>query len=429
MAISLTHSKVSGKADSADSTLVQPSDWNAEHGLTAGANVVLGTTTAGAVTEISCTAAGRALIDDASAADQRTTLGLVIGTNVQAQDAELSAIAGLTSAADSAPYFTGSGTAALMTVTSAARTVLDDTSVANMRTTLGAAASGAAASSGITATGPNKVVGRMTSGSGAVEELQYREVLTANRTYYVRTDGSDSNTGLTNSSGGAFLTIQKALDVTETIDLNGYTVTVQIGDGTYTAPITVPKLTGQGEVNNLIIQGNTTTPANVLISVSSGNAAVQVGPGAMVELKGMKLASSTAAGIRCFSGGQAWLSSVHYGACSTEQIMVEGGAYVWVENAYTIAGGAANHMRVYTNATMAVAGITVTVTGTPAFSWAFAVVEAGAAVECGGLTFSGSATGTRYSVTSNGSCNTAGGGASYFPGDVAGSTATGGQYI
>ena len=47
------------------------------------------TTGAGDVEEIACTAAGRALIDDVDAATQRTTLGLVIGTNVQAWDADL----------------------------------------------------------------------------------------------------------------------------------------------------------------------------------------------------------------------------------------------------------------------------------------------------------------------------------------------------
>ncbi len=52
-------------------------------------------------------------------------------------DPELLGLMSITSAADTMPYFTGAGSAATTSLTSAARTILDDASVSDMRTTLG----------------------------------------------------------------------------------------------------------------------------------------------------------------------------------------------------------------------------------------------------------------------------------------------------
>ncbi|TXG82718.1 MAG: hypothetical protein E6R13_04610 [Spirochaetes bacterium] len=83
---------------------------------------------------------GRLKIGDGTTA--WNSLSYAAGAGIyQPLDAELTAIAGLTSAADTLPYFTGAGTAATTTLTGFARNLLDDVDASAAIATIGAIAS------------------------------------------------------------------------------------------------------------------------------------------------------------------------------------------------------------------------------------------------------------------------------------------------
>ena len=82
-----------------------------------------------------------------NASDARTALGVAIGSDVQAYDAGLNSIAGLTTAADKMIYTTGSDTYAVATITAAGRAILDDADAAAQRTSLGLGTMATAATS------------------------------------------------------------------------------------------------------------------------------------------------------------------------------------------------------------------------------------------------------------------------------------------
>jgi hypothetical protein len=115
-----------------------------------------------------------------------------------------------------------------------------------------------------------------------------REKLDSDRSYYVRSDGNDGNSGLGDSTAGdAFLTIQKAIDtVYSLVDLDGHKITINVGDGTYTGGL---KLYGRPAGSHdtagqpLRIIGNEASPASVIISPSSrelhaGNLGLRLSP-------------------------------------------------------------------------------------------------------------------------------------------------------
>lgn len=253
-----------------------------------------------------------------------------------------------------------------------------------------------------------------------------REVLTATRNYYVRTDGSDSNNGLTNTAGGAFLTIQKAINVVYGLDLSIYNVTINVGAGTYTGNITVsgPPV-GSGVVT---INGDTTTPSNVTISTTG--VAVTARKGAQLSIQGVKITTTAAvAAITSESNSLVILSGkCEFGSGSAGHHMYANGGSISSSVEEIISGNvpgshyfAANNGYIYCQSAIWTASGSITL-------GQFAQANATGIIFAFSNSSSGSFTGTRYLAALNGVIQTNGGGANYFPGSVAGSTATGGQY-
>jgi hypothetical protein len=259
----------------------------------------------------------------------------------------------------------------------------------------------------------------------------FREKLTANRTYYVRTDGSDSNDGLANTSGRAFLTIQKAINAVAAIDLSIYDVTIKLGNtGTYTGNVVVtgPWL-GTG---NVTLQGDTTTPANTIVTCAVGNT-IHITAGGRLRVDAFRVQSTTANALTASVGGRIFIvnGKMEFGAAGFGHIAVYTGGVIdadYAAAAYKIVAGAVIHLYAELGGTISLRGSTITLTGTPAFSYAYCNCVVGSKMFYDGNTFSGSATGTRYDINLNSVVMVSGAGATYLPGNVAGGTGTGGQY-
>ena len=111
------------------------------------------TITGGSISGITDIAVADGGTGASDAAVARTNLGLAIGTNVQAYDATLQSLAALGTAADKYAYTTGVDTWAEGAITAAGRAILDDADAAAQRTTLGLGTMATQAASSVAITG------------------------------------------------------------------------------------------------------------------------------------------------------------------------------------------------------------------------------------------------------------------------------------
>jgi hypothetical protein len=271
-----------------------------------------------------------------------------------------------------------------------------------------------------------------TEGNKFVWVKMFREVLTANRTYYVRSDGSNSNTGLANTAGGAFLTILKAWQVATSLDFNGFNVTIKC-TGTFTAGTGPTALMWVGG-GSLIFEGDTATPANATINASADSFNFVTALAGPIYIRGFKFSSSvnTTAAVALgapgtiYTGQNEWAGQPTGGFVCVINARAPG-ALIILNTAWVISGGGNGFVLANVSANIVQYNVTHTVIGTPNFSWNFAFAGSQSTIS-GACTYSGAATGKRYVAQLNGIIQV-GGSSTFFPGSIAGTTATQGQYV
>lgn len=268
---------------------------------------------------------------------------------------------------------------------------------------------------------------------GVVAGTGIRERLTAARTYYVRGDGSDSNTGLVNSAGGAFATLNKAMQtIARTLDLAQYDVTIKLANThDQTATFTLlPYVTGGGIV---IVEGDTVTPSNTKIATTSADAVVSFGSAPFVgtnifRLRKLQIQCTTSGiGLNLRGPVVVELDDVRWGACATGAQRASDGAVIRHTSNFTIAGNSPYFHFAWGGGRIICDTLTVTLSGSPVFSTAFARAGDGGQIYASGNTYSGSsgASSKRFVADRGGLIYTNGAALTYFPGDTAG-TGSGG---
>ena len=176
---------------------------------------------------------------------------------------------------------------------------------------------------------------------------------------------------------------------------------------------------------NVIVNGN--GAANTILSVTGANCIYNAAP-CNITVQNIRLqTTTTGAGLRTlYFGAKITLGpGVIFGACAEADMWAQGGAIGGGGQAYTKTGNTPRHYFASSGGLIEMFNATITVTGTPAFSDGFAHATDRSGISAFGMTYSGAATGQRYISSLYSVVNTFGGGASYFPGNAAGTATTG----
>lgn len=259
-------------------------------------------------------------------------------------------------------------------------------------------------------------------------------VLTQNLNLYVNgSTGNDSNNGLT--TGTAFATIQKAVSKVQSLNLNGFTATINVADGSYAGPVALGTLTG----GTATIVGNPGAPQNCSVVSAAGSGFIL--SAGRWNINGFRInaqsASGTDPGAGVYSGASganASVQNLYFVGCAGGHLYASNGGGITIVGRVSFAGNAPASLLASVGGTITLnpaAGPILAVPAAYTVSTAFSAAnDLGSiwghwsSIDAGGQTV----TGQKYVAANNGVIDTLGSGINYYPGNTAGTTLNGGIY-
>lgn len=267
-----------------------------------------------------------------------------------------------------------------------------------------------------------------------------RDILTANRSYFVSATGSDSNDGLTSGTAWATLT-HAATFIGLNIDLAGLTITVNIGAGSFTGfGFTsyvgggVLQFIGAGPASTTITEG----PNDGIINTGEC-VAVNLFPGSLLIVDEINcvtngtnhIIANYAPGATLWVGQSSLLGSITFDATkllgAEACIAANGaGAQVILWSSITVTGGGGTGIILLSTPNCAIITFasSITVTGSFTTNQGFAVAIESGTIDCATPCTGAGVTGPPYYSIVNGGIFTS----FNFPGSVAGIVQDGGVF-